>query len=463
MNPQVLSNTHDKRRGLSSSMLLVIALIGLHTLAQHTYAQVESVSINMSESGGSPTYRASGFIYGISQAVTTPAASLQSEIKTQLMRAGGSQLDCPDGGWINNNIGPRWTFVQNYYARAKSVGATYVMILAALWGADGVCTVPSYPGDNGDWTLYMEFLNTVIADVKAAGMTGSNVQWDIWNEPDGGIFWKGSETQYLEMWQLGYQTIRAALPNAVITGPSAAVSPTSNSWWTTYLSYIKANNVVPNYMGWHDEDGGNDPVTDVNNMNSMLATAGIAAPAFEVNEYGAFGAEQQPGPSAWYIARYERSGVALAGRGNWGNVGQTPSLYDTMGWLVTSNVDQPMGQWWVYERYASQTGLRTEITPSAHIDGTVFQDSSVEKSIAVIGNKAGGPTGDIAVNYTNIPSWLQSNGKVNVLLEDMPSTNAYVSAPTVVSNSAVTVSNNSITVTIDWTNALDAYAITLTP
>ena len=35
-----------------------------------------------------------------------------------------------------------------------------------------------------------------------------------------------------------------------------------------------------------------------------------------------------------------------------------------------------MGQWWVYKRYADQTGQRTKITPSSSHDGIVFQDSS---------------------------------------------------------------------------------------
>jgi hypothetical protein len=52
---------------------------------------------------------------------------------------------------------------------------------------------------------------------------------------------------------------------------------------------------------------------------------------------------------------------------------------------------------------------------------------------------------------------------VDVQVERMPSTNAYVSAPTVVSSGPVTVSGNSIDVTINWTSALDACAITLTP
>jgi hypothetical protein len=122
-----------------------------------------------------------------------------------------------------------------------------------------------------------------------------------------------------------------------------------------------------------------------------------------------------------------------------------------------------MGQWWVYKRYADQTGQRTKITPSSSHDGIVFQDSSAKKSIAVYGAKAGGAQGAIDIRYTGIPSWLNSTGSVNVLVERMPSTNAYVSAPTVVSNARATVSGGALTVSINWTSAKDAYAITLTP
>ena len=55
------------------------------------------------------------------------------------------------------------------------------------------------------------------------------------------------------------------------------------------------------------------------------------------------------------------------------------------------------------------------------------------------------------------------NGTVHVVQERMPATNAFVSAPTVVTSGRVAVSGNSITVTVNWTNANDAYALTLTP
>ena len=438
----------------------LVVVASLFQSVQPSFAATDSVTVNMATYGGAPTYRASGFIYGLSQNGTTPALSSQSQIKIRTMRAGGPQIGCPNGGYVNGGYTARWNFIRSYYARAKQTGAKYSLILAGVWGADGVCTVPRWPGDNGNWTEYTAFVNQLVTDAKANGMTGSDVRWDLWNEPNI-FFWGRTQAQYLEMIRRGTQQIRAAIPGAVIEGPSFAGVPSpSNTWFTTYLDYIKANNVVPDVISWHDLPG--DPAADRTVLNSMLSARGISVAGASVNEYGAFGDEQQPGPSAWYIARLERCNCDGA-RANWGMVGQTPSLYDTMGWLVTANAGQPMGQWWVYKRYADQTGVRTSITPGSSHDGTVFQDSAAKKSILVLGAKAGGSTGSIDVRYNDIPSWLTSGGSVNVRVERIPSTNAYVSAPTVVSSSRVAVSNNSILTTINWTNANDAYAITLTP
>jgi hypothetical protein len=96
-------------------------------------------------------------------------------------------------------------------------------------------------------------------------------------------------------------------------------------------------------------------------------------------------------------------------------------------------------------------------------DGIVFQDSAARRSIAVLGAAPPAVQGAVDIRYNNIPSWLQTNGSVNVLVERLPSTNAFVSAPTVVANSRMTVSGNSLLVPINWTNSRDAYTITLTP
>jgi len=445
-----------------STLVVALALACLATVvgpAGPAAAAVDTMTVDMSTYGGTPTYRASGFIYGLSQSGARPVPALQSDIKVTELRAGGSQIGCPNGGYVNGAYTARWNAEKAYYARAKTLGAHFEMIIAGLWGADGVCTVPRWPGDNGNWSEYDTFVDQIIADVKAAGMTGSDVRWDLWNEPNI-FFWGASQSQYLEMVRRGTLRIRAALPAAVIEGPSCACNPT-DAWFTTYLDYVKANAVVPDILSWHALPG--DPAVDAANARSALSARGLSVSGLDVNEYGAWGGEQQPGPSAWYIARLERGNVDGA-RANWGMVGETPSLYDTMGWLVTANANEPMGQWWVYKRYADQTGQRTKITPGAadaH-DGIVFQDSALHRSIGVYGATPTAATGSVEVTYTNLPSWLQNNSSLHVTVERMPSTNAAVAVPTVVSDSRVAISNNTLTVTLNWTNSLDAYAITLT-
>ena len=86
-------------------------------------AQVDTMTVDMGLFGGAPTYRASGFIYGLSQDAARPAPSLLSQSKVRIMRAGGSQIGCPSGGWVNGGYTARWNFVKAYYARARSLGA----------------------------------------------------------------------------------------------------------------------------------------------------------------------------------------------------------------------------------------------------------------------------------------------------------------------------------------------------
>jgi len=170
------------------SYLALVALISIALVAQpagSAQAAVDGMTINMGLYGGTPTYRASGFIYGLSQNGATPASTLQTQIKAKVLRAGGSQIGCPNGGYVNGAYSARWNFERAYYARGRQSGAYVEMILAGLWGADGVCNVPRWPGDNGNWTEYTNFINQVIADVRAAGMTGSDVRYS--NPFTGGV------------------------------------------------------------------------------------------------------------------------------------------------------------------------------------------------------------------------------------------------------------------------------------
>ena len=180
------------------------------------------------------------------------------------------------------------------------------------------------------------------------------MQWDIWNEPNITLFWNRPQSQYFELWRRTYQRHpRRRSPATLIVGPSCAGVPSTSGWWTQYLDYVKANNVVPDIFSWHSLPG--DPVANVATANTTLDSRGIAHPRpYQINEYGAPN-EQNPGDGAWYIARLERAG-ADGLRANWASGG---NLHNDLGNLLIRNSAgqyQPKGEWWVYRFYASQTG-----------------------------------------------------------------------------------------------------------
>jgi hypothetical protein len=413
----------------------------------------DSVTMDMGSADGAPTYRASGLLYGIAEDASQPPTQMLTDIKVKFFRIGGSDASC--GGYVTGNYDKRWATVKAYYSKAKEIGATVIILVSDLWGEDPACATPRFPGDGGDWTDYNKFMTQLISDAQALGMTGPDVRWDLQNEPDVGLFWGAPQSQWLEMWKRGYQMVRAAIPNALIEGPSNA-SGVGGQLFNAFLDYIKTNNVVPDVISWH----GGDQANDVKTVKSELASRGINVSSFDNNEYGAAN-EQNPGHSAWFIARLERGNVDGL-RSNWGGPGGGgPTMYQSMADLTTLDW-KPNSQWWIYKRYADQTGLRTSSTPGSNVDAVGFQDADKAQAIIVVGNN-GKTTGSVNVVVKNMPSWLQNGGSTKVLLEKMPTGESAVTAPTVVSNATATVTCNALTVTINWTTSTDGYVVTLTP
>ena len=407
----------------------------------------DAVTLDMAITAGAPTYLASGLIYGIAEDGAQPPTALLSDIKLKGFRAGrGVAEGCGQQAWNTH-----FKVMKAYYSRAKAIGATLLLLVSDDYGY--FCALP---GEGGDWTGYTAFMSQLIDSVKANGMTGPDVRWELWNEPELNIFWKGTQGQWLETFKHSYQQVRAALPSAVIEGPSLATGP-GGSWMNAFLDYAKSNKVMPDYLTWHEEGGGADPVADLATINRGLANRGITGvTGFDVNEYGT-AAEQNPGHSAWYLARFDRAGIQGM-RGNWAD---GTEFFSNLAELVAPNW-LPNSQYWIYKRYADQTGLRINATAGSQVDAVGYQDAAAAKSIIVVGNK-GGVTGSVNVVIKNVPSWLQGTGSTKVVVERMPSGNGALNAPVLVSSARVAVTCNAMTVTLDWANASDGYVLSLSP
>ncbi|MDG5809441.1 RICIN domain-containing protein [Streptomyces ossamyceticus] len=448
--------TRTRRRTVASAAVLLSALAATLLPAASSQAADTSVNVDFATADGAPTYRASGTIYGMTENGSLPQGHFYKDIRWQFMRAGGAQLDGQGaGGWVNGKYDRRWNSTLAQYKRTKTLGGTFIIIPHDLWGADG-SIMPTYPGDNGDWSSFDAFYDRLIADAKAAGMT--DIQWDIWNEPDYRPFWDRRQSQYLEMWKRSYQKIRAAFPGAVINGPSTVAKPGS-SWWATYLDYVKANNVAPDIYSWHDLPG--DPVADVDAARSALAARSLTTNRpFQVNEY-AQRAEQTPGRGGWYISRLERAGVDGL-RANWGD----SNLHDLQAGLLTKNSAGqylPKGEWFLYRYYGSQTGNVVNLTPGTGTDGVATKDNTGRNAKILLGSN--GNTGNVTVSLNRLDTTsVVENSQVRAIVQRIPNNSGgAVTGPETVSDQTLTVSGNSASVSVPWTNASDGYTVTLLP
>ncbi|MEH0581550.1 RICIN domain-containing protein [Streptomyces sp. B21-108] len=444
-------------RPLTTTAVLLTALAASLLPATASRAADTAVTVDFATAGGAPSYHGSGMIYGMTPDGSLPQDHFFKDIKWHFMRAGGAQLN--NGGYGTSLAGyrTRWNSTLAQYKRTVALGGTFVLLPHDLWGADAT-TTQGWPGDNGDWTLFDNFVTQLINDVRANNMT---VQWDLWNEPDGRNFWGPSQTQYLQMWSRFYARVRAAFPGQLIVGPSTASQPnSSNAWWTTYLTYVKANNVAPDIYSWHDEPG--DPVTDVGRANSTIAAAGLTnTRPYQINEYATL-SMQSPGGGAWFIGRLERAG-ADGLRGNWAS---GTNLHDYEANLLTKNgAGQyvPLGEWFTYRYYGSQTGAIVNLVPGAGTDGLATKDNAAKNAKILLGSS--GNTGTVTVHLTGLNTTsVVENSRVRAVVQRVPYDNgAAVAGPETVSDTTLTVSGNTASLSVPWSNAKDGYTVTLLP
>ncbi|MGW0846745.1 beta-xylosidase [Streptomyces sp. NPDC002787] len=438
---------------LAALLASVAAVVLPGTPAQ---AADTTVAVDFATAGGAPAYGASGTIYGMTPDGSLPQDHFYKDIKWKFMRAGGAQLNSGGYGTSLAHYQTRWNSTLAQYNRTKSLGGTFVLLPHDLWGADST-TSQGWPGDNGDWTLFDSFLDRLIADVKANNMI---VQWDIWNEPDNSPFWGRPQAQYLAMWKRSYQKIRAAIPNAVIVGPSNYRSPAgaASGWWDAFLDYVKANNVEPDIYSWHSLPG--DPVTEANAVRAKLAARSMTTSRpFQINEY-ANPDEQTPGRGGWYISRLERAG-ADGLRANW-TMGA--GLHDLQAKLLTKNSAGqylPLGEWFLYRYYGSQTGNIVNFIPGTNTDGLATKDNTARNAKILLGSN--GNTGNVTVKLNRLDTTsVVENSRVRAVVQRIPNNNGgAVSGPVTVSDQTLTVSNDSASVTVPWTDSKDGYTVTL--
>ena len=445
---------------LSAAATLATAIVAP---AAPALASSQTVTVNFASTTGTAHGVGSGFLYGLSQDGTGPDDGLLASLAPSSGRGGGARLS--GGGWIGDGYtdGPGFTTrIDSALDQAKRLNqlpthAPYDLLLSDLYGAD--TTQPSntvYPCDNGDCANWITFIDTVVADVQSSGL--SNVDFDIWNEPDGTGFWpRGvNSTQYFQMWDTAVREIRRLDPSAVVVG--ASFSQYNSSFMQTFLSQTKADGTLPNVLNWHF---GDDPVNDANQTTAIESSLGISPIPMTVNEY-LLSNQQNAGTTAWWLDRFAASGITAAAHAIWTNCCVGGTLDETI--AGTGSLAAPTGQWWTYRAYAGLTGATVATgSGNAGIAVAAAANQSTAQADVLIGNDSG-QTGTTTINVQGLgsASWLTAGSTVHATLYRIPDQTP-LSVPITVTDADVTISNGAISLPATFQSATDAFWLVLSP
>jgi hypothetical protein len=415
----------------------VLATSGKHT-AKTVALATPTLVVNANQVLRSVTHVASGGLYGLGSD-TTPDDSmvipLHPKVFTQ-MAPNGHQL--PNG------------------ATTPGGDALVVAPKAARAGAKVTIRMPDYyPNFPYKWVSWSDWLSVVDGEIAArkAATNVTNIEaWELWNEPD----WTWNTTNagsFNAGWVRTYQEVRSKDTTTPILGPST--STYNASYMSSFLSYAKANNALPDIICWHELGGQGSIASDISAYRSLESSLGISPRPIAIDEYAKTNEVGIPGSLVGYIAKFERGGVDSANLAFW-------NRYGTFNDMVINN-NQPNGAWWLYKWYGDMTGNMVSTTPPAQtgLDGAASVNSAGNQVSVIVGGGSG--TNNVTINGLNSFSAFGSTATVTV--EYVPSYGRTTAVPgtQVLATTNYTISNGSITVPINSMDSAGAYHLLVTP
>ena len=397
-----------------------------------------NLAVNLSDSLRPVTQCAGGSLYGITETLPSDIAGMVAPLNAYAYRQPGmvgSGHQQPSGDGI---------------AVAKRIASTRSKVQFDL--AD---VLPGWPYTWVSTSNYESLVTTVINNKLASGVS-NYAGYEIWNEPDG--TWKTANGDFnTTCWKPLFTLIRSLDPTAKIIGPS--YSYYNNSSMSSFLTYAKANNCLPDLVSWH-QWGSDGFAGAVQSYRTLETSLGITPHQLSINEYSSttHTYEGCPGVSVPFIAKFERNNVESAMISWW-----FTAYPGRLGSLLTSG-NAKGGGWYMYKWYGDMTGYMANTTPpndaSDGVDAFASVDKSKQYASIVLG---GNSVGTVNVAVSGVPAWMGSS--VNVMLEYVTWTDkdTPVTGTTTVSTTKYAVTNGSFSVPVNVTSQLYAYHLYVTP
>jgi hypothetical protein len=438
-----------KKRHFVSALTALMVLSGV-IQASPSQAANQQLVVDLSANTGTLKYGASGFLYGLGDE-GIPTDNVLAPLNPQTIAQ-----KAPDG--LQHPNGDALKVAPQFKRNGGKAVQIYMQDIYKQW-----------PYDQLGINDYLTKVDTIVNKVKADPNYGMYI-YVPFNEPD--WIWYGGmadysnsnnasiRQQFFSDWQTVYNRLRSLDPGTKIAGPN--LSYYNSQFQADFLTFAKANNVVPDVMTWHEL--GNDFFTDYynhyNHHRTVETSLGIAARPIIINEYGRISGDLGvPGNLVQWMTRFENTKVD-ANLAYWTTAG---SLND----LVTEN-NKATGGWWLYKWYGSLTGNTVQVTPptqNGSLQGLAALDSNKKQARVLFGGSWGSTdvfSTDVVVKGFGSAAYFGSSVHVTVWGVDNTGLNPS-SGPYFVQEGDYTVTNGQITVPVANMKALSAYQMIVTP
>ncbi len=428
------------------------------------------IKIDFGREMGPATHRFSGFLC-TSIWADEPSEELVAPLKPSMIQGYAN--------WVRMDKYPG-VFAPGLYERlVEKLGMQYQIRITSTYGLQVLNSAdhkwfdkpgPLWPGDEGDWSRWENFLTELVSRIKK---NQYKVVYDIWNEPDGAphYFWNRPYKQYLEAYRRGALKIRQLDPDAEIMGPS--FTHFNKELLEEWVLWAKQNNVLPDILCWHFP-GSENIDSQVDQMEKFMAQNNIDIDKISIAEM--IGPSEKFNPSA-AVARFanlERCGpiVINAGKACWADDKEDIPMDSYCGCnmgrlnhLLTRDLKR-RSMWWAYKAYADVAGTLVEVTPDTDnkIDAVAGYDLEKYSANIVIGNDSKMDQ-QVTVTFTNMDKLkkLIKNGYIHVTAEHIPLTGAEpLEKPVTTVDSDYMVLNSRFEIKLYNFGSKDAYTIRLT-
>jgi hypothetical protein len=395
---------------------------------------VETIVVNLSVDLGPPTYRASGFLHGMT--ATEPEQALVEPLRPKLFRSAEDRAFA-------------------IYERAKGLGARSQLVVSdSYWDR-------KWPETASNWKRWEATVEDMVERAKTNGYT---MEWDIWNEPEDGWFWEVDQAKFFEAWRRTVLTIRALDSKAVIVGPTLATY--DGTYLEEFLVYAKANHVLPDILCWHelDDAGARDLPAHAADARRLLTKHDIGITRLCINEIIGRNLHTWPGAAVRFFAALERAEVDGACHATWGDKddGYNPS---SLSGILTQREKLPRSTWWAYKGYADVTGRLVSVQPSATVDGVAGYDADAKEARVVLGRMAGDTAaGAVELRLLDLAgaSGLVLDGETHVTAQRIPMSGwESLACPVAVLDAEYQVREGRVTLALPEFGPNDAYLITV--